>query len=108
MTQSYGAGRPPALRWAQTNVDGVLLDRPGRIYCARLVATLTGSAAVTAVLRDGPDVFGPPVLALHTGGTIPDDWPPVPVSAPFLRGLFVEFGGGTQTARLLLVGWETD
>lgn len=97
-----------ALRWATANADGVAIDRPGRIYCARLVGMTTGTAAeIVAVLRDG-GATDPPILALDVVGGAPDDWPGVPVSLPFKERLYVAFTGGSTTTRLLLIGWDTD
>lgn len=89
-----------ALRWTTLTATGVAVERPGRLYYARLVAT----GAASAILRDSEDATGPVLLGLATGAAGADDWPRVPVSLNFLHGLHATLTG----AGTLSLGWETD
>lgn len=107
-SSSVAATGSRAVRWAYGNADGTLVAKPGRLYYARLVVSQVGQQEVVALLRDGVTSSAPAILALDCMQGQPDDWPVIPVSMGFKVGLFVTFSGGTQTARLLSVGWETD
>lgn len=101
MGYSTGAARSTlALRWAVATATGLLLERPCRVYYARLV----GPGAASAVLRDSVDATGPVVLGLATAAAGADDWPRIPVSVNVMKGLHLTLTG-TAT---LLVGWELD
>lgn len=91
-------GDAQAPRWVTVVASGVALSRPGRLYCARLA----GTGAVSARLHDGAVVGDPLILALATPGAGADDWPKVPVSLPFSKGLYVELTG----AGVVTLGWE--
>jgi hypothetical protein len=95
------------LRWAQANNDGVIIPRPGRIYCARLTVNVSGSTEVLVALRDG-GVAGDPLLVLDCLQGRPDNWPQIAVTMPFQTNLYVAFSGGSAATRLLSIGWDTD
>jgi hypothetical protein len=98
-----GAGRPSlALRWVTLTATGMALDHPGRLYYVRL----SGPAAATAVLRDSADATGLVLLgmAVSAAGAGADDWPRIPVTIPFLKGLHATLTG----AGTLSLGWEKD
>ena len=95
-----GARTSLALRWVTLTATGLALDRPGRLYYARLA----GAGALSAVLRDGVDATGAVVLGLATAGAGADDWPKLPVTMAFMKGLHATLtGAGTLT-----IGWEAD
>jgi len=106
------SGETRALRWDSRPYsagNGVLVDRPGRLYCARMVMQGTGNAQQVAVLRDDTTATagaGAPLLVLDAMNGSPDDWPKTPVSVAFLHGIKVEWVG-TATAAVF-VGWEPD
>lgn len=89
-----------ALRWKTLTASGVVFARPGRLYYARLA----GAGALSAVLYDGDAETDPPALGLATAAAGADDWPKVPVSLPFLVGLYAKLTG----AGVLTVGFELD
>jgi hypothetical protein len=79
---------------------GVVVNRPCRLYYARLV----GAAAASAVLRDSVDATGAVVLGLATAAAGADDWPRIPVSLGLTKGLHATLTG----AATLVFGWEPD
>jgi hypothetical protein len=89
-----------ALRWAALTATGSALLRPGRLYYARLA----GPGAASAVLRDGVDATGAVLLGLALPAAGVDEWPPLPISIVFMKGLHVTLTG-TATVSL---GWEAD
>jgi hypothetical protein len=69
----------------------------------------TGSAQQIAVLRDDVTATagaGNIVLVMDAANANPDDWPSVPVSVAFLKGLKVEWVGTADA--VVFIGWETD
>ena len=107
-----GGNEPKALRWSGRGYgqgNGVLVDRPGRLYCARMVMQGVGQAQQIAILRDdvtATTTTGAIILVLDAANGSPDDWPKTPVSAAFLKGLKVEWVGTGSAA--VLVGWDVD
>jgi len=98
---------PLALRWTVVTVTGQAVNRPCRLYYARLAATTSGAQVATAVLHDDgtANQAGPPLLALMTTtNTGPDDWPRIPVSLNFQKGIDVVMVGSNVG---LFLGWET-
>ena len=101
-----------ALRWARTTYAAgnvVLVNRPGRLYCARMVMRGTGQAEQLVALHDAATVvtdLPSLLLILDANNASPDDWPLTPVSMVFLEGLSVEWLGTASAA--LFVGWEVD
>lgn len=100
--------RSVRLAWSRSTAPGALVDRPGRLYAARLVAEDPSGAApdVGCALHDGADATGPLVLVLASGPQAgPDDWPNIPISVGFQHGLFPAFTAGEA---VVFVYWEVD
>jgi len=97
---------PNALRWTTVTATGQAVNRPCRLYYARLAAVVTGNQQATAVLHDDgtANQAGPALLALEIMGQAPDDWPRIPVSMNFQKGIDVSLSG-TNVA--VFLGWET-
>ena len=100
---------PPQVRWASTKVSGRVIQGPGVLYCARLVADVAGSQEVICILRD---TSGVPELNENTTMLVlnvasigaPDDWPKVPVALRFQKGVWAEFVG--TSSAVVILGWD--
>lgn len=100
---------PRRVRWASTKASGRVVQGPGVLYCARLVADVAGSQEIVCILRDtsgDPEVNENTTMLVLNVASIgaPDDWPKVPVALRFQRGIWAEFGG-TGSA-VLILGWD--
>ena len=97
-----------ALHWSVTTTTGVVVAKPCRLYYARLAATTSGAQVATAILYDDADgsrtTLGRLAL-MTTTNTGPDDWPRVPVSLGFLKGIDVAISG-TNVGLWLGYDWD--
>lgn len=103
-----GVTRRP-VRWASAKDSGRVVQGPGVLYAARLVADVAGSQEVICILRDTssePEInVNTTMLVLNVASAgAPDDWPPVPVALRFTRGVWAEFIG--TSSAVVILAWD--